>query len=807
MAGDSATFGARLRELRLGASLTIEGLAEASGVSVRGIGDLERGRRTAPQRGTVAALADGLGLGERDREDLLSAARSGRAPGYSPLGVRAFPRGIDDFVGRERELAQLARLADELVVTDEGRAGPDRPAAGAGPVSGDGPVGGGGSVSGGGPVGGGGSGGVGRGPRQSLVAAVSGAPGTGKTTLALHAARELADRFPDGQLSVDLRGMDDAPPTPAELLLTLLKALGVADRELGKAGPQGHPALYRRLLAERRCLLVLDNARDEAQVRPLLPGTGRGMVVITSRRMLTGLDSVHRLPLGELSPAESAVLLAGLVGEERSAADPAALAEVAERCGHLPLALRVAGNWLATRTGWSVRRLADRLAFEERRLDALAAGDVRVSAAFDLSYRQLTPAGARLFRLLSLVEGPDVGAACASRLTGQSLFETEDTLEELVETGLLGTDRDRYRLHDLLCLYARTRLKAEEDAGNTGNAEYAEDTARARTAMHRWLLETAVVAGRWYEPDHGAPPPDWQGIVDLSTRERAREWLRAEAAGWLAAFRAAADAGEHATVVEVAEALHWFSDQWIFWGHWPEVFGTAARSARALRDPLPEATQLNYYAWALTACENRPADSVAVAMEALAAARRAGDLSQQAWAHYYAAVAHRMLRDFAPLAHHNREATRLFEAAGDVHGSFQTMHNNGVSLLEQGLGEEALESFLDTLALLDRAGDRIEPSIAHITRIALDMGAGRACTLMRRWDDAFAHLRAAGAGSRDSGNTAMETRALVYLGRALLAAGREEEARETYARCVALGPTADPEFTAEARAHLAGLGG
>ncbi|MFF2433415.1 ATP-binding protein [Streptomyces sp. NPDC058107] len=577
-----AGFGVLLRQLRLEASLTIEALAEASGLSVRGIGDLERGRRATPQRGTVAALANGLGLGEAERERLLAAARSGRNPRHSAAGVRAFPRGIDDFVGREAELARLTALAGQAAVG------------------------------------------------QPVVVAVSGPPGAGKTTLALHAARELADRFSDGQLVVDLRGMDDTPPGAAELMLRVLKALGVADRDLAKAGPQGHPELYRQVLAEQCCLLVLDNARDEAQVRPLLPSAGAAMVMITSRRMLTGLESIHRLPIGELSPAEAAAFLTALVGQERADTDPTALAEVAHRCAHLPLALRVAGNWLATRTGWTVRRLADRLALEERRLDTLTAGDLHLSAAFDLSYRQLTPTAARLFRLLTLTPGPDTSAAGAAQLTGQPLFDTEDTLEELVETGLLGTDQDRYRFHDLLRLFARSRLHAEEPDGNV---------EAARSALHRWLLETAVVAGRWYEPDHGAPPPTWQGTVDLSTAEHARQWLQAEGTNWLAALRTAAAAGDHTTVVEVAEALHWFSDQWIFWGHWPEVFRTAARCAQALGDPLIEATQLNYHAWALLICEGRHRDSVDRSAQALAAAQRAEDLPQQGWAHYYSAWA------------------------------------------------------------------------------------------------------------------------------------------------------------------------
>ncbi|WP_229869983.1 ATP-binding protein [Streptomyces flaveolus] len=737
-----------LRQLRLEASLTIEALAEASGVSVRGIGDLERGRRATPQRRTVAALADGLGLGEPARERLLAAARSGRSPRHSPAGVRAFPRGIDDFVGREAELTQLAALADRETTG------------------------------------------------LPVVAAVSGPPGAGKTTMTLQAARELAGRFPDGQLMLDLRGLDDTPPDAAELLLRALKALGVADRDLAKAGPQGHPELYRKVLAERRCLLVLDNARDEAQVRPLLHGAGAGMILITSRRMLTGLESVHRLPIGELSPIEAADFLTALVGRERVDADPGALAEVAHRCGHLPLALRVAGNWLATRTGWTMRRLADRLALEERRLDTLTAGDLRLSAAFDLSYRQLTPTAARLFRLLSLVDGPDVSAAGAAQLTEQPLFDAEDTLEELVETGLLGTDQDRYRLHDLLRLYARSRLHAEEPPGKS---------EAARAALHRWLLETAVVAGRWYEPDHGAPSATWQGTVDLSTAEHARQWLQAEGDNWLAALRAAAAAGDHTTVVEVTEALHWFSDQWTFWGHWPEVFRTAAHSAQALGDPLLEATHLNYHAWALLLCEGRHHDSLARSAQALAAAQRADHLPQQGWAHFYSAWALSMLGDHAAAAHHNRESARFFEASSDLHGTLQAMTSTAYNLLLAGQHEESLAEDLRALAFLDQAGDRIEPHIGDFARVNLEMNIGRSHTCLENWAEAADHLRAAVDLGRDSGNIGLESRALFHLGEALLAAGHRDEARDAFARCVSLGTAADPNRLIEARKRLADL--
>ncbi|WP_069463958.1 ATP-binding protein, partial [Actinacidiphila rubida] len=631
---------------------------------------------------------------------------------------------------------------------------------------------------------------------RSQVVAVSGPPGSGKTTLALHAARELADRFPDGQLVLDLGGMDDEPRAPAELMLRVLKAVGVSDRDLSKAGPQGHPELYRQALAGRRCLLVLDNARDEAQVRPLLPGSGAGMVLITSRRMLTGLEDVERLPIGELSPTDAAVFLANVIGKDRADTDREAVAEVALRCAYLPLALRVAGNWLATRTGWTVRRLADRLALQERRLDTLAAGDIRVSAAFDLSYRQLTPDAARLFRLLALVDGPDVSVAGSARLTGQELFDAEDTLEELVETGLLGSHQDRYRLHDLLRLYARERLGAEESA---------EVAAAARSALHRWLLETAVVAGRWFDPDFGPPPPTWQGLVPLSTADQAREWLQAEGVNWLAAYRCAALQEDHAAVVEVAEALHWFSDQWIFWGHWPEVSATATDSAHALDDPRLEATHLNLHAWALLVCEGRHHDSMERAAAALEAARRAGDLAQQAWAHSYTAWALSHLADYSAAAPHNSEAARLFEAAGDLPGTLHAMCSHADTLLRAGRYEESIAEHLRTLAFLDQAGDRIEPHSAAFNRTNVQTSIGQAHTLLKNWEEAAEHLRTAVSLAHAGANPGLESRALIHLAEALLGGGHREQAHEVYSQCLALGNAANPQHLATARERLAEL--
>lgn len=767
MPAREAAFGVLLRALRLERSLTIEALAEASGVSVRGISDLERERRAAPRQRTVAALADGLGLGEADTARLHAAAAGERTAAYSPMGVRSFPRSVEDFVGRTDEIRHLEALSP--AAEEDGDAG----------SAGDQAAG----VSRSADV-------------RPVVVAIHGAPGAGKTTLGLRAARRLADRFPDGQIMVDLMGTDDSSPAPAELMVQILKAAGVPDRDLAKAGAQGRPALYRQALADRCCLLMLDNARDEAQVRPLLPGSGRTFVLVTSRRMLTGLDDVHRLPLGRLAPAESVAFLTSLIGDDRATGDPEAVEEVARLCGHLPLALRVAGNLLGPRPRWSVRRLADRLAHEERRLDALSAGDVRVAGAFELSYRQLSPTAARLFRRLTLIPSPDAGAACAAQLTGQDLYDAEDTLEELVEAGLLDTAGDRYQLHDLLGLYARVRLTAEETPA---------DIEQARAAMFRWLLETAVVAGRCFEPGDGALPSAGQGLVDLSSTGKAREWLQAEAGNWLAALHAAAAAGEHTVVVEAVAALQWFADHWMYWEHWTEVFGASVLSAEALGDPLLEATHLNYYAWALGMCEERFQDSLRYSARALTAARRADDTLQQAWAHNYAGWAHRFLGEGDEAVFHISEAAELFEAAGELPGSLTALQQRATTLRDIiDDQDKAIEVFQQLRSRAEEFEERIGAHVAVIYRVNSLAGQGGCHRRLRNWDEAVRLVRAAVELSRDFGNTAMEGRYLLQLGDTLLESGRTAEAREAFGQCAALGPDAGADQIAEARSRLGG---
>ncbi|MEU0402458.1 NB-ARC domain-containing protein [Streptomyces sp. NPDC006197] len=729
-------FGAVLLGLRQRGRLTREELAEASGVSVRAIGDMERGRSRVPQRRTAMALADGLGLVDAEREALLATARAARPTcAVAVTGTVVPPRSVGDFTGREPEMALLREAAE-------------RASAG----------------------------------QRVSTWVVSGPPGCGKTTLALKAAADLAEGFPDGHFVVDLHGVD-GPVETGEALLRLLKALGVPDRRLAHEDQQGRAGLLRTLLGDRRCLVVLDNARDEQQVRALLPAGGRSLVLVTSRRPLTGLEEVHRLALSEMTQDEAVDLLRRILGEERADAEAGAVARVAELCGRLPLALRVAANWLTVRSGWTVDHLVRRLADEERRLGALAAGDVRVEAAFELSYRQLTGQAARMLRLLSLVPGPDMTAAYGAALTATDVFEAEDVMEELVEAGLLQpTFTGRYQLHDLLRLFSRVRLSREEEAHER---EAADDRLRA------WLLETAAVAGRWYQPGYGAPPSSWRGLVPLGSADEARAWLQSEAPSWLAALRGAAHRGEHTQVVETARAMEWFCDLWVHWGHWPEVFRLASEAAAALDDPYMRAFHLNCHSWALNTCEQSYHEAIERADEALEHARRAQDVHQQASALVHAASAHRQLGDAQAASERALAAVDLSEDAGHYEVWPQAVRLYGTSLRLLGRPEESLAEHERVIAFLDAPDCPVSGFVADVFRAHTIQALGLDCAALGRWREAADHYRNARIQSSRIGVSHREAEQLLHLGEALIELGETEEARYCLRQALALGDAAD----------------
>jgi transcriptional regulator with XRE-family HTH domain/tetratricopeptide (TPR) repeat protein len=754
-----------LRELRQNRRLTIEELAEASGVSGRAIGDMERGRSRRPHRGTITALSQGLDLDEATHAHLLAAARAAR-PGAQPAEfVKAspytLPRGVRDFVGREAELTALRALAREVAEGGTART----------------------------PF-----------PTAPPAAVVSGSPGSGKTTLAVRLAEEPgASGCPDGAFLVDMRGLDERPLPAGQVVSGLLGSWGVADAELVRLTAEERLARYHEIAAGLRAVLVLDNAGSEAQVRPLLPRQGRLFVVVTSRRTLAGLEGVRRVELGALTRRESAALLRAVVGAGRVDAEPVAADTVTELCGHLPLALRVAANWAATRTNWSLRRLADRLADEDRRLDALSAGDLRVNSAFALSYSRLAPEAARMFRLLSLVPGGDFSVAPAAVLAGVPVPEAEDLLEELLEAGLLMTSRqDRYRLHDLLRLYAGSRHRAED-------AEEWSDTARSR--LRHWLLDTAVLAGRWYEPDHGMPPPDPGRLVALDDREQAARWIKAESDTWLAALREAAANGEHARVVDLAEAMHWFSDHWVSWGHWVEVYERAAAAGAALGDAGLEATHRNYLAWAYWACARRHDEAVAAATGALRLAGTAADVLQQAWSHAYLGWLLDAVDDLPPAARHYQRAMRLFTEADDVNGYLQVSCGVIRVLRAAGRAEAAVETYRgirETLAE-PRHRDRIPPNVREFTVLSAVYAVSFVHLDQGHWQEAADALRSIRGQFDARGWHKQAGKVHLHLAHALARLGERAEAAAEY-RAVLVGEDRLPaDIRDEARVGLAAL--
>lgn len=669
-----------MRALRQSAGLTIEALSEASGVSGRAISDVERGRSRAPQERTLAALADALGLGDGDRADLVESARaerSGNRVGRPRL--YELPRGLGDFVGRVPELALLRRLGQEAWADD-----------------------------------------------LTPVVVVHGQAGLGKTACAVRAAELLREVFPDGQFYIDLRGTDAEPTAATEALSGLLKALGVNPQAIADE-EQERASQLRATLRERRYLLVLDNARDEAQVRPLLPGRGAGMVMVTSRRTLAGLQGVSRIALAPLAAEESAELLRAIVGDASHRAGCEELAEVVRLCGNLPLALRIAGTLLASRSGWTMRHLADRLADEDRRLATLTIGDLGVEAAFALSYAALSPHAKMTFRRLALVPGWSFAAPIAAVLTEMEPFAAEDQLDELVELGLLQCEgADRYRFHDLIRLFAEQRLREEEP--------HAVRTA-IETRMADRLLETAMVAGRWFEPEYGSPPPGWRGLVPLATEKEAQGWLRAEADNWLGALRLAAIAGRNEQVVELAEAMNWYSDQTEHWsGHWVEVFQLSRAAAAQLPDRRREIAHINAYAWAVLG-QKRGEDSAALAMEAYRLAEIFGDVKEQANAVFNAGEAWRFDDGFRQALWAYSRAQKLADSAGDHIRHISACTGMAIALAGLGKVDEALEQFQAALRAVEARP--VPPASAKAVQMIARQHLARTLADAQRWQEAI----------------------------------------------------------------------
>jgi tetratricopeptide (TPR) repeat protein/transcriptional regulator with XRE-family HTH domain len=740
-------FGLLLRRHRGDAGLTIDELAAASRVSVRAISDVERGRSLAPHRRTVDALVRALALPDGAAANLREAARAGRRA-QRPATVFAPPRAVVDFTGRDSQLRWLG----ELVTHQPGG-----------------------------------------------VAVISGPPGLGKTALMLQVASRHGESFPDGVLFLDLRGLDADPPRPADLLLRVLTALGMREGQV-QDDEDARSAQYRALLSRRRVLLLLDNAADEAQVRPLLPGVGATVTIVTSRRGLAGLEAVERLALPALTRGEAVALLQRIIGPRRAGAEPeAALLGLADICGNLPLALRIAGNRLLSRPDWSIEYLLRQLADQDQRIGLLVAGDLQVAAPFMLSYRQLSAAAARTLRRLSLVPGPDSDPNLAAQLTGLSVRETAAALEELTELGLLqpGTG-GRYRLHDLIRLFARARLGEEEGP---------QERRRAEDTMVTWLLDTAITAAHWFDPTYAGRVAATVTPGAPASAEEAGRWLEQESLNWLGALRMAFAGGRHAEVMAVARAMHWFSERWRHWGSWLEVFQMSAASAEALGDRRGRAIHLNYVAWAYTTFALRHELADAPAREAMRLARDVGDLREQGWSWLCIGSAARRHGDAAGAQDAARHSLPLFEAVAEWDGYSQGLSLLAASLAQAGRHRDAIDQYRRLEALLADPGRAPSPLVSDITAGHLRLNIGLSLLALGRWKPAAESLEAALPMVQRSGVRQSEARCRYGLGSALTQLGRVDEARAHLRRAVRVARQVGPaEVADQSLARLAEIG-
>lgn len=370
------------------------------------------------------------------------------------------------------------------------------------------------------------------------VSALAGIGGVGKTTLAVHVAHQARPHFPDGQLYVDLQGAGARAAEPETVLGAFLRALGTPDSAIPDSLDE-RAALYRSTLDGRRILVLLDNAHDAAQIRPLLPGTAGCAALVTSRVRMVDLAGAHLVDLDVMSPEEALQLFTRIVGNERVTSEREAALDVVAACGFLPLAIRIAASRLAARRTWTVSVLASKLADERRRLDELQAGDLAVKATFELGYGQLEPQQARAFRLLGLADGPDISLAAAAALLNLEVHAAEDLLEALVDTSLLESAAPgRYRYHDLVRLYARACAERDE-----------QPPVERELALSRLLdfyLATAAGVYALERPgervlDHFSRT-EYPGLT-FRVRETALDWLFSESSGLLACARQSAGSG------------------------------------------------------------------------------------------------------------------------------------------------------------------------------------------------------------------------------------------------------------------------
>jgi DNA-binding SARP family transcriptional activator len=614
-----------------------------------------------------------------------------------------------------------------------------------------------------------------------VISAITGTAGTGKTTLAVYWAHRIADRFPDGQLYVNLRGFDPGglPMAPAEAVRGFLDALAVRPAQL-PVDLDAQAALYRSRLAGKKMLIVLDNARDTAQVQPLLPGTPGCLVLVTSRRQLTGLVAgagAQPLTLDLFTHVEAEALLSRRFGPARIAAEPQATREIITSCARLPLALTLVAARAAAQPTFSLATLAGELRDAHARLDALAGQDgpaADVRSVFSWSYRQLSDPAARLFRLLGLHPGPHVTVAAATSLAGVSLSQVRSLLAELTGAHLLAEPTPgRYAFHDLLRAY-------------TTELAHAVDTEADRHAgIHRLLdhyLHTGHAATRllsWINVPIDLPRQQpGVTLVDLSDAADALAWFDAEHPVLLAAIDHAASAGFDTHAWLLVWSIETFLDWRVHWHDWVAVGHTALAAGRRLADPLPQAVAHRSLAGAYTQL-GRHDEAADHTRQALDLFEELDDRVGQAHTHLNLTQALEQQGCISEALLHAEQALQLFRAVGQREGQARAL--NAVGWFHALLGDyqEALIHCEQALTLLRELGERIGEAATWDS-------LGLAHSHLGHHVEAIHCYRQAVELFRELGGHYYEASSLTDLGDAQHAGGHTEAARDAWRQALTI---------------------
>ncbi len=730
-----STLAGLLRQLRITAGLTQEQLAAAAGLSPRSISDLERGVNLTARMETVRLLADALNLTGAARTGFQAAAR-GLTPDQAlpaagaATATRTLPRDIGAFTGRQAELHAVVRLAGSARKS-------------------------------GGVVG---------------ICAIGGMAGIGKTAFAIHAAHQLAPRFPDGQIFMSLHAHTPGqrPVEPASALASLLITAGVDSSQI-PAGIEERSRLWRDHLAGRQVLLLLDDVAGYEQVKPLLPGAAGSLVLITSRRHLTALDDACSISLDTMPPDEAAALLIRLSGRPGLAAAVPAVGEITRLCGYLPLAIGMMAGRLRHHPAWSVSDLAAELASARDRLELMRTEDLSVAAAFDLSYQDLVPAQQRLFRRLALHGGADIDVYAAAALDDADVGTTRARLETLYDQHLIGEHAaGRYLLHDLMREHARGLAAAdpaaERDAAFERLMSYylraarAADVHLARRGRPGRLSPAPGPAERG-PAEHGQAEhgPAERAVPGFATRDAATEWMERERLNVDALIMAAIQRDRPAFAVELAAAMHAFLRFHGHWDHALELHRIAMEAAAAMGDEQAEARALTNLGDVQMAARDYPVAATSLS-KAMQACRNLGDRPGEAAALTQLGAALYLTGDNQMAAEHLGRALELYRDLGDLPGEALALSRLGSVQIVTGDYLAAGAGLSKAFELYRHLGDRLGEAYA-----LNDLGAVRQAT--GNYRQATADLARALDLYRELGDRLGEANALLDLGNVQQATG------------------------------------